>query len=268
METVRLHTDRDDVETIVAALAGDYDSQQAIAEGLAYLWDRGEWNKLAELIADIRSVLLETAEREAVEAKIFSLINWATAGQPERLLALVDGCEQPQAETEKLRRLEAVSRLCERVAEQFAENPAMDDLRADVAALAWELTLDHGDRWPHRTVMRVAFRRVSEGRHMERSVSIDHPTRGKPSGIDPDELFSVSADPARVVACRLDFDAWFEAIPRKYRDVAEMLYLGESIPMIAHKTGQTDQGVRIIRRTLEAHFRRFMRTRKREPTAA
>ena len=47
---------------------------------------------------------------------------------------------------------------------------------------------------------------------------------------------------------------------------SRQIYLGESVPMIAHKTGQTDHGVRIIRRALEAHFRRYMR--KREPAMA
>lgn len=145
----------------------------------------------------------------------------------------------------------------------FATHPDREAMIADAISEAWLALLAKPDA-PPSSIAWFAARRVKVGRQFQestRSLTGPNPRRRcKPirDAADVAALFRDGANPARIVALRLDFREWFGRLsPRKQR-IVNALAMGESTTEVAERFGLSLGRVSQIRGECYENFRCYV----------
>ena len=60
--------------------------------------------------------------------------------------------------------------------------------------------------------------------------------------------------PADIASSRIDFEDWLECLPRRQRTVAELLAMGESTKLVAHRVSLSPGRISQLRRQLHCSW--------------
>lgn len=160
--------------------------------------------------------------------------------------------------------MEAARRIARK---QFRHHPDRETLVKDAEHTAWELAQTASPDATAGFLGIFAVRRCRQGRQFKQSIrSIDsaktadsgrEAERPARDGLNPATLYSEAADPARIVAFRLDIRAWFETLTERQQEAALMLARGEKPVDVAEFFGISRAAVSILQRRLADLWQAF-----------
>lgn len=167
------------------------------------------------------------------------------------------------SEINRLQRIAAISEWCAEVSERLAEDRfgtgEEPDYMADVASVAWELTALSEGKWPPPMVIRIARRRVRDGRQFEVStITVESSTSPCKRVSDFDlDIWPDNRRPDRVAMFRIDFAGWLGTLPEQYQQIVERLAEGFTVPETAAEVGVPCHAVRRARRDLRQTWKNY-----------
>lgn len=165
-------------------------------------------------------------------------------------------------ERQRQQRLETIAHWCLERAAELADdrfsNSQEPDYMADVASVAWEINEITEGRWPPPVVIRIARRRVDEGRQFDEStttierrpIELDRVSLDDLERLQVSEIYRDSANPARIVAFKIDFEGWIDSLPDADTYVATSLASGLNVAEVANQMDVAADSIYRIRRSL------------------
>lgn len=145
----------------------------------------------------------------------------------------------------------------------FATHPEKETLINDVLSVAWEDWQNAPEGVRIESIVWYAIKQVASNRQFGRSKrSIDSPIARRQRNVESSgfDLLSIardSANPATVVAFRVDFRDWFASLSDRERQIVTLLGMGESTGEVALIMRLSAGRISQFRRTLERSWKAF-----------
>ena len=145
----------------------------------------------------------------------------------------------------------------------FRKDPQRDEKVADAISVAWEMFQTAKPAATPGSLAWYAIKRVRADRQFsesETSITGPNPRRqAKPQRMrfEPYAIFAVGANPARQVAFRDFFSAWFASLSSRKQLAVELLACGETTEAAAVQCGCTPGRISQIRRELAESWHEF-----------
>lgn len=146
---------------------------------------------------------------------------------------------------------------------QFRHYPRREEMVADAVSVAWEFFQTAPPAATARSLAKYAVKRVRSQRQFSesvRSLTGPHP-RGQVKAaravFDPQSLFRIHDNPARIACFRDYFRGWFASLSDRQQKVVELLASGETTQATAAKCGCTPGRISQLRRELAESWATF-----------
>lgn len=145
----------------------------------------------------------------------------------------------------------------------FREHPQRDEMVADAVSVAWQFFQTAPPAATPGTLARYAVKFVRSRRHLPesaRSLTGPHPSgqvKAARAVFDPQSLFRMHDNPARIVSFRDYFRGWFASLSDRQQVLVELLASGETTKAAAAKCGCTPGRISQLRRELAESWATF-----------